>query len=129
MLQDRKNSGSQSNVGVGSAISFCTSKGWNVAIPLSDVQEYDLIFDIDGKLAKDQVKTTFHKTKCGFYRAALKTCGGNKSGNIIKKFDSTKVDYLFILTNCGDKYFIPCDNFIPKTAITLGKQYKKYLVL
>jgi hypothetical protein len=129
MLENQKNSRIQGNVGLGSAIAYFCLKGWNVSLPLTDSQEYDLVVDIDGKLNKVQVKTTYAKSPYGIYTVCLKTSGGNKSCQTIKLFDPTKVDYLFILTQDNEKYFIPCSESTPKNTMKLGKQYQQFKII
>lgn len=51
------------NSGLGIAIAYYSSKGYTVAIPLNDTQDYDLVVDKDEKLYKVQVKATACKTK------------------------------------------------------------------
>lgn len=129
MLQDQKNSKKQGDVGHGIAIGWFASQGHTVCIPLTDSQDYDLIIDIDDKLYKVQVKTTTFKTKYGIYNVSLTVNGGNRSGKgKIKKFDNTKVDYLFILTNSGIKYLIPTSEFTNVNSLCLGTKYQKYII-
>lgn len=128
MLKDQKNSRIQGNVGLGVAISYFCICGYNVSIPLTDSQDYDLIVEIDNILSRVQVKTTYSKTPYGIFTATLKTSGGNKSGYNIKNFNPDNVNYLFILTEDNDQYFIPCNPNIPKTSINLDKKYNKFKV-
>lgn len=124
-LSDHKNSKKQGDAGMGAAIAHFTSLGIMVAIPLTDSQEYDLIIEEDNILKKIQVKTTDYKTKYGIYAVELTTKGGNKSGQTTKKFDPTKVDYLFILTN-EYKYIIPATQIEVRTKLNLGIKYNYY---
>lgn len=53
-----KNTKKQGDYGLGSAISYFTSQGYNISIPLTDSQDYDLVVeDTAGFLKKVQVKT------------------------------------------------------------------------
>ena len=129
MLIDKKNSKKQGDVGMGLAIGWFAKMGYTVCIPLTDSQEYDLVIDRDGKLEKVQVKTTSHKNKYGNYRVELRVKGGNKSGTgKTKKFDSSEVDSLFIVTQENTQYFIPTEDTQAQSGITLGKTYEKYIV-
>jgi hypothetical protein len=115
------------NIGLGYAIAWYTSQGNIVSLPLTDTQDYDLIYD-NGKLNKVQVKTTRHKQN-GTYRASIKTSGGNQSWNkVIKKFDNDKVDELFVLVETGDMYAIPSKDIDAKSEISLGDKYETYKI-
>ncbi len=79
----------------------------------------------DDKLIRVQVKTsTFRGTiKSGEERwqIAIATSGGNRSWTgLTKKFDPTKVDYLFILVGDGRRWFIPAPFVEAARALALG---------
>jgi hypothetical protein len=123
------NSKKQGDVGLGLAIAWLTTKGYTVCIPLTDSQDYDLVAEIDGKLSKIQVKTTSHKPKDkNAYVLNLRVCGGNRSGQTIKHFNSTLVDYVFALTEEGTRYFIPSSEINNGSTINLGEKYSSYIV-
>lgn len=126
MFQNCKNSKKQGDVGVGAAISFFISRGQTVLFPLSDSEPYDLAFDDGTKLHKVQVKTTFAKTPHGVYQSNLRVLGGNQSYHTAKKFDPTKVDYLFILVEDGTRYLVPSIEITNTSCINLGTKMEKY---
>lgn len=134
MLSDHRNSKAQGNVGVGAAIAFATRSGYGVSIPLNDSQEYDLIFDMHDQgyvrslIKKIQVKTTRYKTPHGVYQCSLATNGGNQTRSTIKKFDRDAIDYLFVLCENGDQYFIPTCLIDNKHTINLGKDWVEFKV-
>ena len=82
----------QGDVGMCYAIAYYSKLGWTISIPVTDSQDYDLIVDTGTKLLKVQVKTTTQKSNYGVYIANLKTCGGNRSGDTIKTFESNQSD-------------------------------------
>lgn len=123
LLRQQTNSTRQGNVGVGSAISWFTLKGYTVSIPLTDSQDYDLVVDIDGSLKKVQVKTTYHKPK-KHYEVNLRV----SSAKAIKHFDNKKVDYVFALTESGERYLIPSENIQSRKCISLGSKYMEFKV-
>jgi len=127
MLKTQKNTRKQGDVGLGVAISYFTSVGITVCVPLTDNQDYDLVIDNDG-LKKVQVKTTYAKSKTGYYIATLKTCGGNKSRSTVKLFDPTKVDLLFVFTEDKSIYLIPTDEITNVNTLTLSTKYSQYLL-
>ena len=110
------------------AIAYYSKLGWTISIPVTDSQDYDLIVDTGTKLLKVQVKTTTQKSNYGVYIANLKTCGGNRSGDTIKTFESNQSDLIFILTDSGDCYSIPRDAVSSKTTINLGEKVLMYKV-
>lgn len=124
MFEHHKNTNGQGDAGLGVAIAWFTSKGHTVAIPLTDSQDYDLIVD-NGVLNRIQVKTTTYK-RSGHFIVDLRVKGGNKSGTgKIKRFDSTKVDVIFVITAEGTKYMIPS---APIQYISLSNKYGRYKV-
>lgn len=123
---NQKNSKKQGDVGVGSAISYFTSKGWVVLIPLSDSQDYDLAFDSGKGVKTVQIKTSRFKRRKDFYEVNLRVCGGNKSRQTIKNFNPNKVDYVYILLEDGNRYLIPSKDIEAKTSITIYEKYEKY---
>ena len=127
MLSGHKNSKKQGDVGMGVAIGWFASQGTTVCIPLTDSQDYDLVVEIDGSLKKVQVKTT-RCIRAGYYQCNLKVCGGNKSGTTTKLFDSSFVDYLFAVTGDNSKYLIPTTAITATSSISLGLNYKQYLL-
>ncbi len=117
-----KNTKKQGDVGLGMAISWAAKKGYTVSLPLTDSQDYDIIFDDDVKLYRTQVKTTSYKNEYDSYEVSLTIKGGNKSGTgKIKKLDKSKVDALFILTDNWEIYFIPIEFVKGNSSISLGE--------
>ena len=128
-LNQHRNSKIQGNVGVGIAIAWFMSAGYDVSIPVTDSQDYDLVIGVDNRLSTVQVKTTYHQTTTGNYQANLRVVGGNRSGTgKVKHFDPNKVDYVFIVTDANEKYFIPSHEIENKRSITLCDKYDRYLV-
>lgn len=129
MLIGQKNTKKQGDVGMGIAIGYFSIMGYTTSIPLTDSQDYDLVVDIDDKLYKVQVKTTTFKNSNGNYRVNLRVFGGNRSGQTVKHFDNKVVDYLFVVTEDGDKYFIPSNQISTTNQLTLNHSFDKFKVL
>ena len=128
-LSHHRNSKKQGDVGLGVAIGWFVSAGYHVSIPLTDSQDYDLVIDADGALSKVQVKTTYFRNEAGNYKANLRVSGGNRSGTgKVKNFNPFIVDYLFIVTESNEKYFIPARELVNVNSVTLSAKYDKYLV-
>ena len=130
MLLGLANSKKQGDVGMGVAIGWFSANGYTVCVPLTDSQDYDLVIDNGNKLCKVQVKTTRFCVREGIYQANLKVCGGNRSGTgKTKLFQSSFVDFLFIVTQAGIKYLIPSGEVLATSAIVLGSKWNKYIVV
>ena len=71
------------NASLGTAIGYFTNSGCIVSIPLTDIQDYDLLVEFDDVIRKVQVKGTTFKTNYGVYQVSLKSSGGTK-GKYIK---------------------------------------------
>lgn len=128
-LQETRNSKKQGDIGLVTAIWWFERNGCPVSIPLTDSQDYDLVADVDGKLSKVQVRTTYHKKPSGIYKADLRVRGGNRSGTgKVKHFDPVRVDYMFVVTNAGDMYLIPSNEIANIHSVTLGEKYEQYRV-
>ncbi len=129
-LRDHKNSKKQGDAGLGTAIGWLTRSGYTVCVPLTDSQDFDLVVDVEGDLKRVQVKTTTHKNTRGRWVASLRVAGGNRSGTgKRKKFDPTKVDYLFVVTADDDLYWIPTFECSCESQLVLAPKYDKFKVI
>ena len=119
----------QGNLGLGKAIEYFTSHSIPVAIPLNDTQKYDLLADFNGKIQRISVKTSrFSETNGQSYKVELKNSGGSSGKSIIRQFDNTSCDYLFIYTGDNKIYLIPSDKIEAKNSICVGNKYTEYIV-
>ncbi len=129
LLRNRKNSKHQGEIGLARAIAWFANNGFVPLIPLSDNQDYDLAVDDGNRLYKVQVRTTYHQKPSGVYQAHLRVMGGNRSGaGKVKYLDAGKIDYLYVLTDAGDEYVIPCHEINARASISLGEVYEKHRV-
>lgn len=128
MFEKCTNSKKQGDLGLGKAIGYLTECGYTVSLPLTDSQPYDLIVDIENKLNRVQVKTTTYINEYKTYCINLSVKGGNRSYNTIKKFDKTKVEYIFAVTGDNQKYFIPSSEIKATNNLNLGKQFDKFKI-
>jgi len=120
-----KNTKKQGDAGLGDCIAYFTSIGATVLIPLTDSQDYDLVIDQGNGLKRVQVKTSTQVNKYGSYSVGLRLIGGT-TGTVLKHFDATSVELLFVLCSNGSRYLIPTSEFNCKTGIDLGKKYEKF---
>ena len=118
----------QGNVGLGRAIAYYTSVGYPIMIPLNDTQKYDIVVD-KGNLMRVSIKTTQGKTKNGrYYSVILKNSGGSSGKSVIRKFDNSSCDIVFILTKDGTMYEISAKEIKATTGLTLDSRWDKYIV-
>lgn len=128
-ILEQKNSRKQGDVGLGYAIAYFTKIGATVCVPLTDNQKYDLVFEEFGNLKRVSIRTTTQLNKPKINHVVdLRTCGGNRSRQKIENFDKNSVEYLFVLTSDNKKYLIPSQIISAKSALSLTKEYDKYLV-
>ncbi len=97
-----------------------------MSIPLADNQPYDLIADVDGGLARVQVKTATSRSPYGRFVASIDTAGGNQSFHTRKPFDPALCDVLYVLTDDGRRYVIPSARIVSHRSITLGSKWEAY---
>ncbi|HEX2906540.1 MAG TPA: group I intron-associated PD-(D/E)XK endonuclease [Phototrophicaceae bacterium] len=129
-LRSQKNSIRQGDVGVAIAIAWFAQNGYPPLKPLTENLPYDLGVDMGDKICRVQVRTTYHKNKAGNYEVHLRVLGGNRSGTgLTTYFDPAKVEYLFVVTEIGEKYLIPSTDIMCKSTITLcDEKYAQYRV-
>lgn len=122
MLDKKKNTTTIGTIGLGMAISYFTSEACYVSVPLNDIQDYDLVVDYDdgNGLKKVQVKTTRFREKGKNYKVELATGG--------KPFTQNNSDIVFVVDGDGKMYLIPRKDVKASKGITLGENYKKYIV-
>lgn len=82
----------------------------------------------DNNILKVQVKTSRYLTEGGTYQVSLKTCGGNKSGQTIKKMDKNYIDLVFVLVDDGSCYSIPTEKIESSGPMNLGDKYSEFKV-
>ena len=131
-MERRLNRRQQGDLGEASAIEWLTRKGALVLAPFGHSPDYDLVAEIGGQLLRIQVKTSTQEaeTPDGHARlpVAVRTCGGNQSWNgETKKLDTSRFDYLFVLTGGGRRWLIPAGALEGTSAISLaGPKYAEH---
>lgn len=119
----------QGNVGLGRAIAYYTANCIPIMIPLNDTQKYDLVVDKDGQLQRVSVKTTQSMNKSNTcYVVQFKNSGGASGKSIIRNFDNTTCDIVFIVTIEGTMYEIPSNLINVSSALTLTEDWNSYIV-
>ena len=115
----------QGDVGEASAIEWLTTVGALVWTPVGHSPDVDLMAGLGDTLMRVQVKTSTLQgaTSTGNRRWAISiaTNGGNRSwGGVAKRFDPSRVDYLFVLVGDGRRWFIPARFVEGSRSIALG---------
>ena len=126
MVARHVNPRKQGDAGMGMAIAWFTNNEYTVNIPLTDSQPYDLVVEdqTDGSLHRVSVKTTT-RDNC---EVSLRTQGGNKSQMVVRHFDSSSVELLFVAAPHA-LYLIPASKVASKSTISVkGKKYDEYIV-
>jgi Holliday junction resolvase-like predicted endonuclease len=118
---DRISPRRQGDLGELSAMEWLGSQGYWVSIPVGHSPDYDLIADDGDALLRVQVKTSAQRAPRGRWRIAVCTRGGNQSWNgLVKRFNATRCDWLFVVVADGRRWFIPADSVEGGTAVNLG---------
>ena len=96
-------------------------QGARVYVPVFHSPDIDLIAEAGGRVLRVQVKTCANTNARGHYQARLSTSGGNQSWNrVIKRFDPSRYDYLFVLVGDGRRWFVPVDAIDGSYCVVLG---------
>jgi hypothetical protein len=110
----------QGDAGELSAISWFVEAGATVSLPFGHSPDYDLIADLDGRLLRVQVKTSTFR-RCDRWTVMIATRGGNQSWTgLVKRFDPTRYDSLFVVVGDGRRWHIPAEAIEGTTSVTLG---------
>lgn len=110
----------QGDLGEISAIEWLSAQGHSIYLPLGHSPHCDLVAEATGRLLRVQVKTcTVFRN--GRWDVTLCTRGGDRSwSGLVKRLDTSKIDYLFVLVADGRRWFIPADAVAGGTGILLG---------
>jgi PD-(D/E)XK endonuclease len=120
----------QGDLGEAAAIHWLTSIGAVVSVPLFHSPDYDLIAELGGRLARIQVKTSRRLYRTGNFAVQLATSGGNQSWTgVVKRFDRTRADFLFVLVGDGRRWFIPAHDLEGRRGISVGgSKYSEFQI-
>ncbi len=110
----------QGDLGERSAMLWLGAQGAGVFIPVFHCRDFDLIADWGEGLVRVQVKTST-VFRNGRWEVTVCTRGGNQSWNrMVKRLDSSRYDYLFVLVEDGRRWFIPAAEVGGGCGILLG---------
>jgi Holliday junction resolvase-like predicted endonuclease len=111
----------QGDLGEISAMEWLVARGATVFVPVSHSRDVDLVAEWEDHLARVQVKTSRCRTPKGRWQVSLATRGGNQSwSGLVKHFDATRCDLLFVLAADGRRWLIPAGEVAGGSQIVLG---------
>jgi hypothetical protein len=106
-----------------SAMEWLASQGAHIYFPVGHSPDVDLIADFGNQLLRVEVKTSVRERIRGRWSVLISTRGGNQSWTgLVKYFDPTRCDYLFVHVGDGRRWFLPTRRLEGRAAITLGGQ-------
>lgn len=127
-----KNSKKQGDAGLGQAIAYFTSRGYDVALPLTDSADWDLIVELEDGLKRVQVKTSSQLTETGIMKFNADVKGGNQSfkRTNAKMIPDQKWELIFLHhLVTGKQALIPKEALTTKGQINLGgNKYSEFLL-
>ena len=124
-----KNSKKQGDAGLGQAIAYFTSLGYDVALPLTDSADWDLIVETDKGLQRVQVKTSSQLTESGVERFEASVKGGNQTFSKSKKIEDQNWDLIFLHHLITKKQaLIPKTELTTNNQINLSKKYSAFVI-
>jgi hypothetical protein len=123
-----KNSKKQGDAGLGQAIAYFTMKGYDIALPLTDSADWDLIVEMEDGLKRVQVKTSSQISKTGVMMFNCDVKGGNQSFNKpAKTIQQQQWEFIFLHHLVTNKQaLIPKEVLVTKGQINLGSSQCKY---
>lgn len=115
----------QGDLGEASAVEWLLRRGATVYKPVGYSPDDDLVADFSGQLIRVQAKTTTQRVLTPEsherFPVMIATNGGNQSwSGETKRFAASRADYLFVLTGCGRRWFIPAGEVRGGRTIQLG---------
>ena len=125
-----RNSKKQGDAGLGQAIAYFTSKGYEVALPLTDSCDWDMIVEIDNVLKKVQVKTSSQLEKTGIMKFNANVNGSNMWSSTKKNVSEQSWDLIFLYhLITGKQALIPKEKLTTNGQINIGgKKYNEFLL-
>jgi hypothetical protein len=95
------------------AILQALKRGWGVLKPVGDRLPYDLVFDIDGTLAKVQVKSAWFYDKVGNYVVDNRRTKTNRRRMVRDRYQTADFDFALVyVENLELFYVFPVNVFI-----------------
>ena len=118
----------QGRIGLVNAIRDLTMMDYVVSVPLVDNQPYDLVVEIDGILNKVSVKSTRSKSNTGYPTVQVGDIRSNKTTNVVRKFDPSKSDYLYIYAIGVGSWLIPSNCVLVGRMLTVDSRFDRFRI-
>jgi hypothetical protein len=110
----------QGDRGEMAAMAWYAAHGAFVFAPLGHSPHCDFIAEMDGRLARVQVKTSGCRRN-NRWVVSVCTRGGNQSWNgLTKRLDATRFDELFILVADGRQWRVPAPEVDGRSSLNVG---------
>ena len=126
-----RNSKKQGDAGLGQAIAYFTINGYEVALPLTDSADWDLVVENGNGLKKVQVKTSYQLAPSGNEVFSITVLGGNRTGRGTRKVVADQnYDLLFLHhLKTGKQLLIPKALINDKrSSLTICEKYSQYVI-
>jgi hypothetical protein len=95
------------------AVLEALKRGWGVLKPLGDRLPYDLVFDVEGKLVRIQVKHGWADRQTGNYVADTRRTKTNRREMIRALYEATDFEFALVhVEDAGVFYVFPIEVFI-----------------
>lgn len=119
----RRHPREQGDIGERAAVSWLWRAGARVFVPFGHSPDFDVIAVFDAVPYRVEVKTStaVPRNGPGRYIVYLSTSGGNQSWNrVVKLFDPTRCDFVFVLVADGRRWFIPTGAIDGRRGMVVG---------
>jgi hypothetical protein len=111
----------QGDLGEFSAMEWLASEGAQIYLPLGHSPDVDLLADFGDRILRIEVKSSSCRRGDGRWKATIATRGGNQSWNgVVKDFEPSRCDFLFVLVGDGRRWFIPTHALEGRSSLLLG---------
>jgi hypothetical protein len=103
-----------------SAMEWLAGRGAHIYVPVGHSPDIDVVAEIEGVILRIEVKTSTHR-RGDRWGVLLSTRGGNQSWTgLVKHFDKSRCDFLFVHVGDGRRWFIPTGAIDGRSGLMLG---------
>jgi hypothetical protein len=95
-----RNTQRKGDIAVAQSISTFTKLGYDVALPLTESADYDILLDDGKKIYRVQVRY------CSERSVELRRVHSNSKGYVVKKIKEQSYDWLYVFRPTGEEYLI-----------------------
>src|SRR5262245_36265337 len=99
---------------------WLASRGARIYVPVGHSPDADLVAELDGVPLRIEVKTSTRR-RDDRWSVLISTRGGNQSWTgLVKYFDPSRCDFLFVHVGDGRRWFIPTGALDCRSSLMLG---------